>query len=477
MAKKGGFDFKKRDLGLIGKKKKNVLIIGAVVIMFIALITSVIMSLDFKAIAIGGKKNIEEIADLDEGIQGEAEIKEDWAIEVENKFERLEETQNRNLSEMGTSLKNDIIDSNKFQMQEITLLIKKLDNKIGALEGRNAALKSELKTQKTLNEQKLKNLHAKLQSDLNSVNNRIDDASLLPPPPIEGVKNSSSQNADIFKSMKIKPIQSGTKRSGSVGRKVDFNVSSYENNIKEIMAINETKEAEKTEKAKPSFEITTGFTEAYMITGAYATLFGETDTKHAVPVLMESEGDLIMPNDTIGSVDKCMLIGTAIGNASSATVDVRLEKMTCILDSGTKMIEGPIKGWVVSENGSPGLPATMIYRAGQYISRMIASGVLEGLSQGFINSASGYSAGNSNAVVGGVYSGASSGVSNAFSKLADFYLELAEATLPTLYVKGGRSVSLMIEGGDTFKTRDVNLLDVRDMDTYLGDFIEEKDDE
>ena len=57
-----------------------------------------------------------------------------------------------------------------------------------------------------------------------------------------------------------------------------------------------------------------------MITGAYAPAFQEGDSE-PLPVLFEAEGSIIQPNDFLGSIDKCFLLGSAKGNMNSQTAE------------------------------------------------------------------------------------------------------------------------------------------------------------
>ena len=404
--------FRKRDLKTASAKRKNVLLFSIVGGLFLLLIVSAIMSIDMKGAMKRLNANNEEVPDISEMTE-EAETKESWALSVENRLSSIERESKKRTEDMAEDVVSKITESNQLQFNIITGKLEKMQNmihdqnrKIDTMEKENAKLKLQMKT---VMPEHTERLHFSVQT----------------------VKNSF----------------------------VDSNVSKEakrELTKEEILAQN-------------TYEIVTGFSEAYMITGAVAPLFngsggaaggggggaGGASQMLPVPVLLEAEGDLIMPNHVIGSVDKCMLIGTANGNASSSSID------------------GNIQGWIVSESGTPGIPATLVYRAGDYIARVIASGVLEGLSQGFMNAAASGNYGESQGaqIYAGGYNGMGQGVSNAFSKLADFYLALAESVLPTLEAKAGRTVSMVVMGGDKFQMRDINLLDTREVDMWVNDFI------
>lgn len=476
--------FQNRDLKRSRAKRKNVLLFSLVGIMVMMLIISAAMSIDMKGAIKRLNMNNEELPDVSEMTE-ESETKEQWAISVENRLERIEQESRSQAEEMGSKIVEKIKQDSDLQFNMLTGKLEKIGDKLSRQQQQIQKLQKEtaaLKVNGAAN-------NIALQEQIEKVAKQYDQVSVIaPPPPLK-----KDNEGGILDDLDIAAVPRAVKQAvmPQQSKQLTYSVQTVENSFAEANASAETKELTKEEiAAMNTYEIVTGFSEAYMITGAVAPLFGGRNGGGGgagggaggsqmlpVPVLLEAEGDLIMPNDTIGSVDKCMLIGTAVGNASSSSIDVRLEKMSCIVAGGKKIIDGKIQGWLVSESGTPGIPATMVYRAGDYISRMIASGVLEGLSQGFMNAASAGNYGNSQGgiVYAGAANGAGQGVSNSFSKLADFYLNLAEATLPMLEAKGGRTVSMVLMGGDKFQLRDVNLLDTREVDAYVNEFVGENE--
>ena len=473
--------FEKRDLKKSRAKRKNVFLFAIVGILLLLLFVSAFMSIDMTGAIKRMNANNEALPDASDFTE-EAETKEQWALSVENRLQRVEEESRRETEKMGEQIIDKIGKKTELQFNIITGKLEKINKKLSAQDDQLKKLKKEtaaLKLNAATN-------NAALQERIEKIAEESEKVQVIAPPPRLVEKES---DGGILDDLDIAAIPKAVKKMVAPKKGLTYSVQTVENTFAESNATQNEPEKMTKEQiaAMNTYEIVTGFSEAYMITGAVAPLFGGRNGGGAggggsgaaggqmqpVPVLLESEGDLIMPNDTIGSVDKCMLIGTATGNASSSAIDVRLEKMSCLLDGGKKIIDGKIQGWLVSESGTPGIPATMVYRAGDYISRMIASGVLEGLSQGFMNAAAAGNYGNSQGgmIYAGGMNGAGQGVSNSFSKLADFYLNLAEATLPMLEAKGGRTVSMVLMGGDKFVLRDVNLLDTREVEGYINEFV------
>lgn len=519
-----GFDDKL--ISRVGAKKKNILIWSAIGLVVGGFILSIYSGIDMSgAIAAANKKpeDLPEITDM----EGKNEKQESWAIDMENRINSLQEEQRVENQRVADETKQQIIEANKFMISDMQRDNKNIINRIEEIAQNQARMQKDGYGNSANVGKNSFGIPLPRGSRIPRDDSGVQLPSLIPIKEnyngmaMRNQGNQSSQASanshngtnedDMLGQMNIIPGRQGqfqqpqqNNNQQTAKKRQLFYSKGYANVFSDENVSKKGEREQKGEGVNPTFEVVTGFTDAYMVTGAYAPLLmgksggssggmggsaggvtgggssggvpaGSIGGQRNVPVLLEAQGDAIFPNSTVGSIDKCMLIGTAAGNASSATIDIRLDKMTCVLAGGKKVIDGRITGWVVSEVGTPGIPATMIYRAGNYISRVIASGVLEGLSRGFINAAGGSGINNSTFpgyVYNGAVGGAGTGASNAFSKLADFYLSLAEATLPTLEAKGGRNVSIILSGGDKFTARNINLLDTREVDKYLNKFIE-----
>ncbi len=474
------FDISSKSLSMISKKKKNAFIWIGLAVVVVAFIFSIYNAIDMKeAIRINNLMNKElHNPNIVDANKTKSNTKIAWAINIENTIDGMELKQKTLVMEMAKQTKDEIVRSNGIVLEKIDRTNMIIKGKMSSLEDSNTNLTNELKALREQRKNDFKMLNSRLKQQQEDIKDIVEDGVMLPPPPLQSNKKEKSEGG-LFS--KIDIFEKKVMQKKTEYKKQDFQVISFKN---ELADVNTSLDKELTKEqidAQNTYEIVTGFTDAYLITGAYVPLFagssggsGASGTPQNVPVLMESNGDLLMPNLTVGSIDKCFLLGVATGNAGARAVEIRLDKMTCLLDGGKKVIQGEVSGYVVSETGSPGLPATMIYKAGDFIARMITAGVLEGLSTAVTNlAASGGSGGNGldNTVIRDVTAGAGNGMNNAFSKLADFYLQLAEATMPILEVKPGRFISVVLVGGNKFQIKDVNLLDTRELDGYIDDFI------
>lgn len=234
----------------------------------------------------------------------------------------------------------------------------------------------------------------------------------------------------------------------------------------------------KQDKEKSSFHLSTGLSQAYMITGAYAPAFQEGDAE-PLPVLFEAEGSIIQPNEHLGSVDKCFLLGSAKGNMNSQTAEIKLVSVSCLVDDGDYRIEAPITGWVIGENGIPGVGGELLHKNGAWLARTFIAGFLETFANALTSGDTttinlGGSTNNSRNDEGlgksfsnnALYAGAS-GLSTVFSKLGDYYLKMAEQIFPVIEVRGGRTVDLLLMGGEDFSVVENNKLDLSSIESFL----------
>jgi hypothetical protein len=237
-------------------------------------------------------------------------------------------------------------------------------------------------------------------------------------------------------------------------------------------------EASKDEKINNSYHISTGLSQAYMITGAYAPAFQEGEAE-PLPVLFEAEGDIIMPNSNTGTIQKCFILGSAKGNMNSQTASIKLVSISCLINGGTHRIEAPISGWVIGENGIPGIHGELLHKNGAWLARTFVSGFLEtfssalvaGAGSGKVNVGTGTTGTNTGAsasfngeqLSNNAYSAGAKGMSTVFGKLGEYYLKMAEQIFPVIEVKGGRTIDILLIGGEELTVVENNKLDIQRM--------------
>jgi len=437
------------------------------------------------------KKNVEAAQndDTQTEVIADQEIKESWASSVER---RIQETQSLVAKGITAAEKTFREDANRREeamnkkLEKITELIKvsqngmsekfkkieaKIDNSERKSKENIAKLALEIKKLKT--KQSMIERQAKLS---------FKSKDKLPPLVIKnGANTQNSKNGSLIdvnnlvksnlnsSEKPLLPPLMGQKNGVLIKNEpaIDQNKLSFvvEDSVNKSIekAFPVDKKEEKEEEVLPKqYEIGLGFFSAVTLTGAYAPIFGEATDQTSIPVLLEVDGDMIVSNGFTESIDKCFALGGAVGNPSSNTVDIRLSVIECILPDGKHKIRGKIKGWVIGENGKPGLSGTLIHKSGQYISRFILAGLLESLSSAFVTAATPENTNGpaTSVITGGATQGAAQGAQNAFTRLADFYIKLAEKTLPMIEAKAGRHVSVLVQGGTLYEVKEFNSLNI-----------------
>jgi len=496
-------------LDMKAKKKKTFLIVSVfvvfVVIIFIS-IASTILSLQKKKVY---KKRIANKIPKEIKVIQNPEMKEGWAISVENRLseqekdiKQIKESLKTNKEDIINALKETLKKNNEainkrmdilsktvtVQMEENT---KRLEEQIKKLKEENQLIKMRIKELESI-----KNMEFNKQQGQAEM---IIGKNLLPEAPKApktrgGTDLSGSGLTVIMPTLKSKiskekenvfdkiyeeeKTQEGEKskivqkmphkqiKKTPVSHKKNIKIVSIDTSFNESIIDTQRQIEEENrqlkekilnkEKLKNSFHVSIGFTQAYMITGAYAPTF-QNSQANPLPVLLEAEGDILMANDVRGSIDKCFLLGSAKGNINSQTVSIKLVSISCLVDDGKYRIEGPISGWVIGENGMPGIPGEMLHKNGAWIAKTFIAGFLQTFSQAITGNPQPIVVGTNTqtdigqAVANNTAYAAATGFSNVFGKLGDYYLKMAEQIFPVIEVKPGRTVDIMLLGGEDLK--------------------------
>lgn len=197
-----------------------------------------------------------------------------------------------------------------------------------------------------------------------------------------------------------------------------------------------------------------GFCKA-IIMSAVDSSVGVSVSADPQPVMMRILDQGKLPNNFSSRLKRCVIIGSSKGDLSSERVYIRLEKLSCVDIKTKEVIETDVSGYVVGEDGKNGMRGSVKDRSGSMLGNAMFSGFLSGTSQ-FLQSAiqarsltrltnqeSG--AGIQNNVLSAdlFKSGGTQGVTNAFDKLADYYIKRAEQLQPVVQVAAGRIVNIV----------------------------------
>ncbi|KJW03937.1 TraB/VirB10 family protein [Rickettsia argasii] len=153
-------------------------------------------------------------------------------------------------------------------------------------------------------------------------------------------------------------------------------------------------------------------------------------------------------------IKEAILIGSCTGDISSERAKCRLETVS-LLNSHGKIIEKPVEGWLIGEDGRPGIKGIVVDRSSDVARMAVLNGVLGGIAQFFQNQASNGIfpvspiTGQQNALKAqdSLKAGVYAGTGNALEKLADFAIKRAESMSPVIVVASGRVIDVVFRKG------------------------------
>lgn len=191
----------------------------------------------------------------------------------------------------------------------------------------------------------------------------------------------------------------------------------------------------------PSGSMITGV----LLTGVDAPT-GRSAVKDPVPVLVRIKHEAVLPNRYRADVRECFMILEAVGDLASERAMMRSTGVSCVRKDRT-VIDVPIQGWVVGEDGRAGLRGRLVTKQGEAIRKAMLAGFADGISRAF---------GGSNQLRTGsedvdygqsAESGFVGGASSALDRIAQYYLDLADQLHPVVEIDSGRKVTIVLLKG------------------------------
>lgn len=168
-------------------------------------------------------------------------------------------------------------------------------------------------------------------------------------------------------------------------------------------------------------------------------------------VRLRAEGDL--PRGFKSDLRDGVMIGSCYGQLSSERAICRVHMMSLTEKNG-EIIEKAIEGWILGEDGRPGLKGEVVDRSAAVAQGAFMSGILGGAANFFKQRAvssvfpvSPFGESNSMSTKELLQGGAAQGTGNALEKLADFSIRRAENMEPVIMVSAGREVDVVFKKG------------------------------
>ncbi len=189
----------------------------------------------------------------------------------------------------------------------------------------------------------------------------------------------------------------------------------------------------------PATSILTGT----LITGLDAPT-GAQAQQAPLPVLLRLKKEAILPNRFKADVRECFALLGAFGDLSSERAQMRGEVMSCVLDDGT-ILEQPLKGFAVGEDGKAGPRGRLVRREGTFIARAITVGLLEAAANALndnqlVQVGSGFDPEAAAASITGSAAG------SALGRVADWYIDQAFQLFPVIEIDAGREIDVVLTG-------------------------------
>lgn len=179
------------------------------------------------------------------------------------------------------------------------------------------------------------------------------------------------------------------------------------------------------------------------------------------PLLLKINGRSQLPNRFKQDVSQCHIVSEAFGSLSDEKAYIRTTTLSCLKKNGD-VINSPIQGVVVGEDGSLGLRGRVVSRKGAFLARRIIASFLDGMASAFSASSTtidNYLGGTTTTVDpdDAFSKGFGDGISKAMEDLSESFEKMADEIFPVIEIASGRK-------GHVVVTDEVSLKPTKRMD-------------
>jgi conjugal transfer pilus assembly protein TraB len=197
-----------------------------------------------------------------------------------------------------------------------------------------------------------------------------------------------------------------------------------------------------------------------LLSGFDAPTLAQAKT-NPLPILMKIKDLSILPNQHQYDLKECFIVGEGYGNLSSERAYIRTNTLSCVTNSG-KIIDTAIKGIVSGEDGKAGLRGRVVSKQGTVIANTIIATFIDSTAKAFgsqyqqtsVTTTGAVTTSSANGVKDNLKSGFYQGVGAGSSKLAEFFLKMADQVSPVIEIDSMREVDVILTS-----TLKLNLLD------------------
>ena len=204
-------------------------------------------------------------------------------------------------------------------------------------------------------------------------------------------------------------------------------------------------------KRSESVYLPPSFMEATLLTGLDAPTASGAKGE-PVPVLLRIKAPAVLPNRVKANLKGCFVIAEGYGSLADERAHLRLVTLSCIARDGGAVIDQPVKGFVVDDDGKIGLRGRVVSKMGSALARSFIAGFFGGIgsatqvaAQTTSISALGYTQTVQPSKI--LEAGVGGGIAQGANQLEKFYLSLAKQSMPVVEVGATRDVTLVISEG------------------------------
>lgn len=188
---------------------------------------------------------------------------------------------------------------------------------------------------------------------------------------------------------------------------------------------------------------------------------GQGARRDPFPATLRIQKEAILPNHFSLDVRECFMQVSGYGDMSSERAYLRGEAISCVREDGG-IIEASMDSYVIGEDGKAGVRGRLVSKEGQLLARSLMAGFLDGVAGAFnVQPAPSLRIDNNESIPvykqtlnsDRIQGGFASGTSSALSRLADYYMDMADSIFPVIEVDAGRQLDIVVTRGTSLKIK------------------------
>ncbi|WP_339145177.1 TraB/VirB10 family protein [Pseudoalteromonas galatheae] len=216
-------------------------------------------------------------------------------------------------------------------------------------------------------------------------------------------------------------------------------------------------------KKEKGFYLAPGFMEAKLLHGIEAYT-SEGALANPEPLLIRVQAPAVLPNNIKAQLAGCFVLANTHGSLAKERVEGQVVNLSCLSPDGTAVIDQEVLGYIVGADGKKGLPANIVTKMGQHITRSFVAGLAGGAGEAISLS------GMQNNITGSGQiqtfdadkigqSALGQGLKDATTDIKKLFLELARQTMPVAEVGAAAKCTVVLQKGVELLIRDRTMLE------------------